>query len=166
MGIAARFPEAIAFVGRTAEVRDLGKTLENMKKDIPNYKVEDIAIAVVPRKKEDGTIDEELWDIYLLNLKEEAITTVLINSRGYGSIGGDRIRTTVLRHYFEEIGPLQVVKVEPIQTKVFGLTNEYWVSFVHEEYMYDKKYVFVKGSINRENFTTIPFLNEKGVMIR
>ena len=137
-----------------------------MKKDIPNYKVEDVAIAVVPRKNEDGTLDEELWDTYLINLKEEPITTVLINSRGYGNIEGEKMRTTVLRHYFEEIGPLNVVKIEPIQTKVFTLTNEYWVSFVHDDYMYDKKYVFVKGSISKENFTTIPFLDRKGVMIR
>lgn len=137
-----------------------------MKKDIPNYKVEDVAIAIVPRKNEDGTLDEELWDTYLINLKEDSITTVLINSRGYGNIEGEKMRTTVLRHYFEEIGPLNVVKIEPIQTKVFNLTNEYWVSFVHDDYMYDKKYVFVKGSIRKENFTTIPFLNRKGVMIR
>jgi hypothetical protein len=137
-----------------------------MKKDIPNYKVENIAIAIVPRKNPDGTIDEELWDTYLINLKEAPITTVLINSRGYGNVGGEKMRTTVLRHYFEEIGPLRPVKIEPIQTKVFELTNEYWVSFVYDEYMYDKKYVFVKGSIREENFTKIPLLDRKGVMIR
>jgi hypothetical protein len=32
--------------------------------------------------------------------------------------------------------------------------------------MYDKKYVFVKGSISEENFTDIPFIDRKGVMIR
>ena len=137
-----------------------------MKKDIPKFKVEDIAIAVVPREAPDGAMDEELWDTYLINLKEESITTVLVNSRGYGNINGEKIKTTVLRHYFEEIGPLRVVKIEPIQTKVFSLTNEYWVSFIQDDYMYDKKYVFVKGSIARRNFTSIPFLNRKGVMIR
>ena len=146
-------------------LNDMGKSVE-MKKDIPKYKVQDIAIAVVPRSDEDGAVNEEMWDAYLLNLKEEAITTVLINSRGYGNINGEKIKTTVLRHYFEVVGPLQIVKIEPVQTKVFGLTNEYWVSFVQDEYMYDKKYVFVKGSINKENFTPIPFLNRKGVMIR
>lgn len=137
-----------------------------MRKDIPVHKVEDIAIAVVPREKEGADAEMELWDTYLINLKEESITTVLVNSRGYGSINGEKVRTTVLRHYFEEIGPLRVVQIEPIQAKVFDLTNEYWVSFVHENYMYDKKYVFVKGSISQHNFTTIPFLNRKGVMIR
>lgn len=134
-----------------------------MKKDIPQYRVEDIAIAVVPRASD---VEEELWDTYLINLKEEPITTVLVNSRGYGEIDGEKMRTTILRHFFEEIGPLRVVQIEPIQTKLFDLTNEYWVSFVYNDYMYDKKYVFVKGSISKTNFTRIPFINRMGVMIR
>lgn len=135
-----------------------------MKSDIKNLKVQDIAIAIVPRMEVNE--EEALWDSYILNLKEEPITNVLINSRGYGEINGEKVKTTILRHFFEEIGPLQVVKIEPIQTKLFNLTNEYWVSFVHQEYMYDKKYVFVTGSITEDNFTTIPFIDMKGVMIR
>ncbi len=136
-----------------------------MMKDIPNYKVEDLAIAIVPRKKEEEN-SEQLWDTYLINLKEAPITSVLVNSRGYGEIEGEKMRTTILRHFFEEIGPLRCVQIEPIQTKLFDLTNEYWVSFVQDEYMYDKKYVFVQGSITTDNLTTVPFINRKGVMIR
>lgn len=133
-----------------------------MKKDIPDLKVEDIALAIVPRKDE----EEDLWDSYLINLKDTAIESVLINSKGYGQVDGEEVKTTVLRHFFEEIGPLRCILIEPIQTKLFDLTNEYWVSFVQNEYMFDKKYVFVRGSIAEENFTTIPFINRKGVMIR
>ena len=135
-----------------------------MMKDIPNLKVEDIAIAVVPR--DDLAAEEELWDTYLINLKEESISNVLVNSKGYGKVEGEKMKTTILRHFFEEIPPLSVVKIEPIQVKLFGLTNEYWVSFTHDEYMYDKKYIFVNGSIVEENFTRIPFINRQGVMIR
>lgn len=135
-----------------------------MKKDIPQLKVEDIAIAIIPRENEES--DEELWDTYLINFKKDTIKSVLINSKGYGNIKGEKMRTTVLRHFFEEIGPSRCVKIEPIQTKLFGLTNEYWVSFVYNNYMYDKKYVFVRGSIDEMNFTNIPFINRKGVMIK
>lgn len=131
-----------------------------MKKDIPDLKVEDLAIAIVPR------IGEELWDTYILNLKEEVITDVFINSQGYGEIDGEEFKTTTLRHFFESIGPLQILKIEPIQKSLFQLTNEYWVSFRYDGHMYDKKYVFVKGSIQEALFTPIPFLNKKGVMIR
>jgi len=136
-----------------------------MKKDIPQYKVEDVAIAIVPREPEDG-MEEELWDTFLVNLKEDAIRNVLVNSKGYGEIGGEEKETTILRHYFVEVGPKRCVQIEPIQPKVFELTNEYWVSFQHDGYMYDKKYVFVKGAISENHFTSIPFMNQRGVMIR
>lgn len=143
-----------------------------MKKDIPQYKVEDLAIAIVPRKGREiidaNSVENEidLWDTYIINFKEDPINSVLVNSRGYGELEGNEIKTTVLRHFFEEIGPMRVVKIEPIQTKLFELTNEYWVSFQYNGYMYDKRYVFVKGSISEMNFTKIPFLDQKGVMIK
>ena len=137
-----------------------------MKKDIPNLKVENLAIAIVPRENGAQELNEDLWDTYLLNLKESPITSVLISSKGYGEIEGEKMKTTVLRHFFEEIGSQSFVQIEPIQVKLFQLTNEYWVSFVFDGYMYDKKYVFVKGSINESHFTTIPILEKKGVMIK
>ncbi len=132
-----------------------------MKKDIPQFKVQDLAIAIVPNND-----DEDFWDVYIMNLRDEPINNVLINSKGYGELEGEEIETTILRHFFERIGPLKIEKIEPIQTKFFEITNEYWVSFQYNDYMYDKKYVFVKGSISQINFTPIPFLDKKGVMIR
>jgi hypothetical protein len=135
-----------------------------MKKDIPNLKVEDLAIAIVPL--EDPQPEDELWEVYILNLKEEPIRNVLIASRGYGEMDGETVKTSTLRHFFEAIGGLQILKIEPIQTRLFGIANEYWVSFTFDGNMYDKKYVFVAGSIDAAHFTRIPFLNRKGVMIR
>lgn len=135
-----------------------------MKKDIPVHKVEHLAIAIVPREYSEDEV--ELWDTYIINFRDAAISNVLINSKGYGSQTGEHVKTTVLRHYFEEIGPKTFELIEPINTKLFGLTNEYWVSFHSDDYMYDKKYVFVQGSISPTNFTNIPFINRQGVMIR
>lgn len=136
-----------------------------MKKDIPHHKVEDFAVAIVPRR-ENGQLDEEMWDVYIINMKAEPIQNVLVNSRGYGELEGELMKTTILRHFFNEVEAKSAVHVEPIQTKLFEIANEYWVSFSFGDYMYDKKYVFVQGSINEDNFTEIPFLNCKGVMIR
>jgi hypothetical protein len=136
-----------------------------MKKDIPQYKVADLAIAIVPRE-DHGIIDNEMWEVFMLNLKDSPIENVLVNSRGYGEIEGEQMRTTILRHFFNEIGPQEAVLIEPIQTKLFDIANEYWVSFTYDGYMYDKKYVFVRGSITEDNFTRIPFLERKGVMIK
>ncbi len=132
-----------------------------MKKDIPNLKVEDVAIAIVPRN-----IEDDLWDSYLINFKKEEIRNVLINSRGYGEKNGDQVKTTVLRHFFELVQRETVIQIEPIQTKLFSLTNEYWLSFSFDGNIYDKKYVFVRGSIDESHFTKIPLLDRKGVMIR
>jgi len=135
-----------------------------MKKDIPVQKVEDLAIAIVPRPEEDP--GDELWDTYIINLKEEPIKNVLISSQGYGEIDGENRKTTTLRHFFDEIGPLAIQLIEPIHRALFELTNEYWVSFTQDGYMFDKRYIFVRGSIDAEHFTQIPFLDRKGVMIR
>ena len=136
-----------------------------MIKDIPIQKVEDLAIAVAPRlpHEEDW---EDFWDAYLINLKDEPIRSVLVNSTGYGEIDGEKRRTSTLRYFWEEIGPLDIVKIEPVIKSVFELASEFWVSFSYNDYLYDKKYVFVPGSLDEINFTDIPFLDRKGVMIR
>jgi hypothetical protein len=56
--------------------------------------------------------------------------------------------------------------VEPIQENVFGLNNEYWLSFYIDREIFDKKYIFLPESISEQYFTTIPLLGKKGVMIR
>lgn len=135
-----------------------------MKKDIPNLRVEQIGIAIVP--KDIDRPKEDLWDVFLINFKEERIVSVLVNSRGYGEIDGENIKTTVLRHFFDEVGPNTAVQVEPIQPKLFEIANEYWVSFVFDDHMFDKKYVFVKGSIDESNLIYIPLIDRRGVLIR
>ena len=135
-----------------------------MKKDIPELKVEDLALVIAPRS--DDAQHEELWETFLINLKEEPIQNVMISSWGYGELDGREMKTTTLRHFFEQVGPLSVNPIEPILTQAFALTNEYWVSYTFEGQMYDKRYIFVVGSMEPTNFTPIPFLNRRGVMIR
>ncbi len=136
-----------------------------MIKDIPLLKVEDLALAVAPREPHEEDA-EAFWDCFLINLKEEPIYSVLVNSTGYGEIEGEMRRTSTLRYFWEAIGPLEIIKIEPIQKTLLPLANEYWVSFSYQDYLYDKKYVFVPGSLEEQYFTEIPFLNKRGVMIR
>ena len=127
-------------------------------------KVAEVGVAIVPQ--DEDHLQEELWDVFLINMKHEDISSVLISSRGYGEVDGEKANTTVLRHFFEEVSSHTAVKIEPIQPKLFKLANEFWVSFVHRGHMYDKKYVFVKGSIEKNNFVKIPYVNRKGIMIK
>lgn len=129
-----------------------------MKKDIEIRKVQDIAIAVIP-------IDEEFWDVFLINMQDASLNNVVITSKGYGKIDGENRRTTTLRYFYEEIPAKTSVKIESIQTELLDIANQFWLSFRLNGYLYDKKYVFVSGSLDKMNFTTIPYHNKKGVMI-
>lgn len=133
-----------------------------MKADIPIRKVEDIAVAILPPLIQP---DSTLWEVYLINLKGEAIGNVLISSRGYGEKQGEEVNTSVLRHFIEELAPLSYHKIEEIQTDLFVLNNEYWVSFSYDDFLFDRKYTFREGTISPENFTFIPFINREGILI-
>ena len=133
-----------------------------MIKDIPELIVENVAIAIVREKNE---LDETVWNSYLLNLKEKKIEGVLVTSTGYGELNEEKVRTSTLRHFLDEVEPKSFVKIEPIIEEVFGINNEYWLSFYFNKTMYDKRYVFLAESITEANFTTIPLINKKGVMI-
>ena len=138
-----------------------------MLKDIPELKVEDIALAIVPDvPKGEMPNETTIWDVFLINLKRQKIHGVLVSSKGYGSMEGKEVKTSVLRHFIEEVDPMSAALVEPIDRQVFGLNNEYWVSFYVDKVIYDKKYLFLPESILVDNFSTIPVLNKVGVMIR
>jgi len=134
-----------------------------MKKDIPLPVVKDIALAVV---KEENELAETIWNVYLINLKKEMIEGVLVSSKGYGFYDGDNVKTSTLRHFLDTVPPMSFKKIEPIVEDLFGLNNEYWLSFYLNKVMHDKKYIFLAESIREENFILIPLINKKGVMIK
>lgn len=134
-----------------------------MLKDIPKLEVENIVIAIVPEENE---IAEEIWNVYLINLYDQKIEGVLVSSKGYGVRNGEEVKTSTLRHFIGKVESLDFAKIELIIKDVFGLSNEYWISFYLGKEIYDKKYIFLPESITEENFTMIPFLNKRGVMIR
>jgi hypothetical protein len=133
-----------------------------MIKDIIQPEVTDIAMAVVYENTENNSG----WFVFLLNLKDTAIRGVLVSSKGYGEVQGESVKTSILRHFFDEVPAYSFQKVEAIMEDVFKLSNEYWVSFYIGDLIYDKKFVFLPESISEENFSSIPFLGLKGVMIR
>jgi len=134
-----------------------------MLKDIPKLVVENIIVTVVPEEDELG---DQIWSVYLVNLYDQKIEGVLVSSKGYGSRNGEEVKTSTLRHFIGNVEAKDYAKIELIIKDVFGLSNEYWISFYLGKDMYDKKYVFLPESITEENLTTIPVLNKKGVMIR
>lgn len=134
-----------------------------MKKDIEIPIVENVWVAIRMCKNK---LNEPMWDVYVLNNKTEAIEGVLVSSRGYGSLDRDTRKTDTFRHFLDVIESKSAKKIEPITEEVFGINNEYWLSFFYNGKLYDKKYIFLSETIIEEHLVDLPILNEKGVIIK
>lgn len=134
-----------------------------MKKDIEMPEVKDVAMAIV---KEENELGEEVWNAYLLNMKDIEIYGVLVASKGYGQKEGENVKTSTLRHFLDTVPPKGYAKVEAVMTDLFGLNNEFWVSFYINKVIYDKKYIFLPETLVKENLVNIPLINKPGVMIK
>jgi len=134
-----------------------------MKKDIHPPEVTDIAVAVVQEKNE---LAETEWNVYLINLKKQKIEGVLVTSQGYGIYNNEEVKTSALRHFLDVVEAASFKKIEAVYENLFGLNNEYWVSFFINKIMHDKKYIFLPETIMEENLVMIPIINKKGVIIK
>lgn len=133
-----------------------------MKKDIHAPKVEGVSMAIVRQADAEGG---DAWFVYLVNQTASTLENVLVSSRGYGEIDGEARRTSEMRHFLEKLEPRSWARIERIVEDVFGLNNQYWLSFYVNGVLHDKKFIFVPDSILEENFTTVPLMNERGVLI-
>jgi len=133
-----------------------------MKKDLPLNVVEHVSIAVV---LESETPESKNWSVCLINEKNIDLKNVMVSSRGYGLKDGNEVKTTTLRHFIGDVAAQSYIKIELIDQQVFGLTNEYWLSFYVDNTIFDKKYIFLPESIVDENLIKIPLVDKAGVMI-
>ena len=133
-----------------------------MKKDLPENIVEDISIAIV---LESESPESKVWNVYLINLKDQPIETVLVSSKGYGQKDGEDVKTSILRHSIGDVQPHSFAMIEAIDEQVFGLTNEYWLSYYIGSNIFDKKYIFLPESIVESNLIRVPIVNKPGVLI-
>ncbi|MFM6954411.1 MAG: hypothetical protein ACKOWL_05445 [Sphingobacteriaceae bacterium] len=133
-----------------------------MKKDILQPVVEGISVAVVLEHED---TQSRTWKVYLINQRNEAIDTVLIASTGYGTLNGKEVKTSTLRHSMGTVAAQSAVAIELIDEAVFGLANEYWLSYYLHNNLYDKKFVFMPESIVDGNLIRIPLVNKPGVLI-
>jgi|SRR5690606_7858385 len=133
-----------------------------MKADLPDNIVADISVAVV---LESESPQGKVWNLYLVNEKNVPIRNVLVSSKGYGTKDDREVKTSVLRHFIGDIEAGDYAKIEAIDEQVFGLTNEYWLSYYIDGTIYDKKYIFLPESIIDDNLIRVPVLNKPGVVI-
>ena len=135
-----------------------------MREELKGPEAENVYVAIVQELGED---DVMLYDVYLINEREDILEQVLITSKGYATNKetGEKVETTTLRKDLGGLIPFSAQKVEPIMEDVMALTNEYWVCFWIGNKMYDKKFIVHSDLIKEENFVYISLLNLKGVMV-
>ena len=132
-----------------------------MKKDILKPEVKNVTIAITLSQ---NTNDADEWRVYLINNNSLAIENTLVASTGYGKQGGEKQKTSTLRHFLETVKANSTAQVEIIQPEVFHLNNEYFVSYYMDGLLYDKRFTFVPDSISKKNLTFIKELNSKGIL--
>ncbi|MBT0811038.1 hypothetical protein KIH41_07060 [Litoribacter ruber] len=131
-----------------------------MKKDIDFHPVTGVKLAIA-KEENNGQVE---WGVYIINLNLIELKTVMVTSKGYGLIDGEEKKTSTLRHLIEELGSQSIAKIEPIDPALFKLNNEFWVSYYILDQIFDKKFIFVEGSMNEENIKLIPELGLQGVL--
>ena len=132
-----------------------------MKEDIHIPNVKNVRVAIARKLNE---LNQAEWTAYLLNQNDFSITNVLISSKGYGEREGEQQKTSVLRHYFEEILAESAHVIELIQPEVFHLNNEYWVSYYHGGQIFDRKFIFLPDTIQEKNLQFIEMLEMEGIL--
>src|SRR4051812_10815723 len=132
-----------------------------MIKDIKPPEVKNVTLAVA-KEKNNLMLDE--WKVYIINSNDVPLENTLVASTGYGERNGQTQKTSTLRHFLQTVPPASAVLIEPIDSAVFHLNNEYWVSYYIGSQIYDKKFVFVPDTICDENLTFIKILEREGVL--
>ena len=129
-----------------------------MKKDIEFPENTKVTMAMAPTE-----LDQ--WEVFLINNGDQILKNVLAATTGYGfDKVGNKISTSTLRHFFDEIEANSIQLVEKIDPSVFGLHNEYWVSYWIEGKLYDRKFIFVPESITNQNCIFVKALGKEAVL--
>lgn len=133
-----------------------------MKKDIQIPEVTDVFMAIVKEYNEVFRCDD--WNAYLINNKDVDLEMVLVVSKGYDE--EQLTETSLLRHKIEKLPAKSFAKVELMQEEVLKLSNFFNVTFFEGNAMFDKKYLFEKGTLKEASLRMIPLLSKKGILVK
>ena len=135
-----------------------------MKSDIKIPEVENVFFAAVQEWSDDFL--ENIWNIYLVNDSDFDLDSVMVVSKAFGTLDGEMKKTSLLRHAFVQVPSVSAVKVEMVEKNVLQLNNEFMITYFISNTLYDKKFTFIKDSINEKNTEEVPILFVNGVIVR
>lgn len=133
-----------------------------MKKDILIPEVTDVFMAIVKEYNEDFNCDD--WNAYIINNKEVELEMVLILSKGDEET--TKLKTSILRKKIDKLPAKSYAKVEYINPAVLRLNNIFDVTFFEGNKMFDKTFIFKKGTVKEGTLRMIPLLKKEGVLIK
>jgi hypothetical protein len=133
-----------------------------MKKDILIPEVTDVFMAIVKEYNEDFNCDD--WNAYIINNKEVELEMVLILSKGDEET--TKLKTSILRKKIDKLPAKSYAKVEYINPAVLRLNNIFDVTFFEGNKMFDKTFIFKKGTVKEGALRMIPLLKKEGVLIK
>ena len=129
-----------------------------MKKDIDFPQNQNVVLAIAPS-------EFEQWDVFLINNGSEEITNILVSSSGFGfDDKGEKVSTSTLRHFFDNLEGVSFLAVEKIDPTVFHLNNEYWISYWIDGTLFDRRFLFVPDSITEQNCIQVRILDKLAVL--
>ena len=129
-----------------------------MKKDIEIPIAKNIHVAMVHEWNDEFL--EKNWNAYIINNRETDIELAIVVSKGYES---DR-KTSTMRHGLGDIPAKSYRKIEMIQEELIAFNNEFFVTFFADNKLYEKRFLFIKNSINASNLVSLPVMGIEGVL--
>ncbi|CAA0229473.1 hypothetical protein V3A08_07955 [Tenacibaculum maritimum] len=131
-----------------------------MKKDIHIPEVTDVEVAVAYEYNDIYKTDD--WNVYIINKKNVDLEMVVIVTQGFN----DTKITSLMRKKITVLPANSFAKVEFIQPELFALNNRFQVSFFEGNTLYDKTFLFEKGTIKEGALRMIKELNKKGILAK
>lgn len=133
-----------------------------MKKDISIPEVTEVYMAIVKEHNPDFQCED--WNAYIINDKEVDLEMFLIVSKGAEE--KTALETSTLRRKIDVLPAKSFAKVEYLNPAVLRLNNRFDVTFFQGNQLYEKSFIFKKGTVKEGALRRIPSLNKDGVLIK
>jgi len=133
-----------------------------MKKDIQIPEVNNVFMAVVKERNEEFQCED--WNVYIINNKETDLEMVMIISKGFDK--DTDVETSSMRHKIDRLPAKSFAKVELLMGEVIKISNLFTVTFFEGSQLFDKKYVFKKGTLKDSALRTVPLIKKRGVIVK
>jgi hypothetical protein len=127
-----------------------------MNKDLNIEEVKEVYIAFVPNR--------DNWSVYVINNRNEAIETVIVNASGEGKLEGKEKHTATLRFLLNDIPAQSVKPFELLMPDSLKLSHRYWVSYYVGSRIFDKKFVY-SPEMYDEDLHDLPVFGSPGILL-